>query len=68
MVGHKDDGKPIYRSVFASKQSELMPKLNEVLMCWENCITNDLSEEERDLLTSLLMKMKSRAGLYMEDR
>ena len=41
------------------KTLELMPKLNEVLMCWENCITNDLSEEERDLLTSLLMKMKS---------
>ena len=30
VVGHKDDGKPIYRSVFASKQSELMPKLNEL--------------------------------------
>ena len=30
VVGHKDDGKPIYRSVFASKQSELMLKLNEL--------------------------------------
>ena len=50
------------------KTLELMPKLNEVLMCWENCITHDLSEEERELLTALLMKMKSRAGLYMEDR
>ena len=27
VVGQKSDGKPIYRSVFAEKQSELMPKL-----------------------------------------
>jgi len=30
VVGHKEDGKPIYRSVFAEKQSELMPKLHEL--------------------------------------
>ena len=27
-VGHKSDGKPIYRSVLANTQSELLPKLN----------------------------------------
>ena len=30
VAGHKEDGKPIYRSVFADKQSELMPKLAEL--------------------------------------
>ena len=30
VVGHKEDGKPIYRSVFAEKQSDLMPKLHEL--------------------------------------
>ena len=30
VVGHKKDGAPIYRSVFADKQSELMPKLAEL--------------------------------------
>ena len=28
VVGHKSDRKPIYRSVFAKTQKELMPKLN----------------------------------------
>ena len=50
------------------KTLELMPQINEVLMCWEDCITHDLSDEERELITGLLMKMKARAGLYMEDR
>ena len=30
VVGRKNDGSAIYRSVFAEKQSELMPKLNEL--------------------------------------
>lgn len=30
VVGHKKNGTPIYRSVFAEKQSALMPKLNEL--------------------------------------
>ena len=28
VVGHKEDGKPIYRSVFAKTQKELMEKLH----------------------------------------
>ena len=32
VVGRKNDGSAIYRSVFAEKQSELMPKLNELKM------------------------------------
>ena len=30
VVGHKKDGSPIYRAVFAEKQSELMPKLHQL--------------------------------------
>lgn len=30
VVGHKENGNPIYRSVFAEKQGELMPKLAEL--------------------------------------
>lgn len=30
VVGHKQDGKPIYRSVFADKQTTLMPKLADL--------------------------------------
>lgn len=43
VVGHKDDGKPIYRSVFAKAQKELMDKLHDNLETYrdveltENC-------------------------------
>ena len=50
------------------KTLELLPQLNEILMRWENCITHDLTEDEKELLTSLLQKMSSRATRYMEDR
>lgn len=50
------------------KTLALLPQLSELLTRWEDCITHDLSEEEKDLLTSLLSKMKSRAACYMEDR
>ena len=50
------------------KTLELMPQISQVLMCWEDFIAEDITEEEKDLITALLMKMKARAGLYMEDR
>ena len=50
------------------KTLELLPRLNELLGCWENCITHDLTEEEKELLSTLLNKMKDRASRYMEDR
>ena len=50
------------------KTLEILPRINEMLMCWENCITHDLTEEEKELLSALLRKMSSRASGYMEDR
>ena len=50
------------------KTLDLLPQLNEILGCWEDCITHDLSDEEKELLTTLLSRMKSRAARYMEDR
>ena len=31
VIGHKDDGMPIYKSVFAKTQKELMPRLHETI-------------------------------------
>ena len=31
VIGHKDDGSPIYKSVFAKTQKELMPKLHSAI-------------------------------------
>ena len=30
VAGHRDDGKPIYKSVLAKTQKELIPKLNQL--------------------------------------
>lgn len=50
------------------KTLEILPKINEILMCWEQCITHDLTEAEKELITTLLSKMSKRAAWYMEDR
>jgi len=50
------------------KTLELLPEISKILLCWENCITQDLSDGEKECLSSLLSKMSSRASRYMEDR
>lgn len=50
------------------KTLELLPQIRDILKCWENCITSTLTEEEKQLLTSLLTRMKDRSATYMEDR
>lgn len=50
------------------KTLDLLPQITNMLMCWENCITHDLTEEEKELISSLLRKMSDRATRYMEDR
>ena len=48
------------------KTLALLPQISDILLRWEKCITQDLSEEEKECLSSLLSKMSSRAGRYME--
>ena len=50
------------------KTLEILPQINDMLMRWENCITQDLTEDEKELVSALLRKMSSRAAGYMEDR
>ena len=50
------------------KTLEILPRINDMLMCWENFITQDLTEDEKELVSALLRKMSSRAAGYMEDR
>ena len=50
------------------KALDLLPQIQSILTCWENCITGDLTEEEKDQISVLLAKMKVRAAAYMEDR
>ena len=50
------------------KALDLLPQIQSILTCWEECITRDLSEEEKDQISVLLARMKIRAAAYMEDR
>ena len=49
------------------KTLDLLPQITDMLMRWETCITKDLSDEEKELISSLLRKMSDRATRYMED-
>lgn len=42
VIGHKEDGTPIFKSVFAKTQKELMPKLHGAIDCYRDA---DLSEQ-----------------------
>jgi len=53
VVGHKSDRKPIYRSVFAKTQKELMPKLNTLK---EKYSSVELTEQSRITLEEWLDK------------
>ena len=50
------------------KALDLLPQIQSILTRWEDCITRDLTEEEKELVTMLLARMKVRASAYMEDR
>ena len=50
------------------KAIALLPQIQQILRSWEAAITEDLTQEELDVLSSLLMRMKTRSATYMEDR
>ena len=50
------------------KTMAVMGEIRGIMKCWEDCIGHDLNEEEKELLSGLLAKMKTRAAAYMEDR
>ena len=50
------------------KTLELLPELRKVLGGWSRYLTQDLTEEEKDCLSTLLSKMSHRASRYMEDK
>ena len=50
------------------KALDLLPQIQSILTCWEDCITRDLTEEEKELVTMRLARMKFRASAYMDDR
>ena len=55
-IGHKENGKPIYKSVFAKTQKELMPKLRKVIDDYKGV---ELTEEDATKIFSKLNSPES---------
>jgi len=50
------------------KALDLLPQISDILKRWESCITSELTDEEIELLSTLLARMKDKASRYMEER
>ena len=50
------------------KTLELLPEIRQILTQWEDCLTAEVSEEERQILTRLLGRMKDKATEWMDNR
>lgn len=49
------------------KAQEVLPQIRQTFRDWEALIAVDLSEEERQLLVTMLDKMKNQAANWMEE-
>lgn len=49
------------------KAQQLLPKLLELTAAWQDCLTQDLTGEERELLAQVLAKMRLRAKEQVEN-
>lgn len=49
------------------KTLELMPQIRQILGKWSKYLTQDLTEDEVELLSKILAAMKSRAAIWMEE-
>ena len=50
------------------KAREALPEIVRIFKVWESFVAQDLSEEERKCLVSMLEKMKARSADWMEKR
>ena len=50
------------------KTLDLLPEIRQILTQWEDCLTAEVSEEERQILSRLLGRMKDKATEWMDNR
>ena len=50
------------------KTKDAMPEIARIFKVWESFVAQDLSEEERKCLVTMLEKMKARSADWMEKR
>ena len=58
--------KRVMRLYPTEKALALLPQIHRMLGCWEDRLTEDLTEDEVRLLNELLAKMKAKASQWME--
>ena len=61
------DDKRAMRVYPTEKTLGILPQINAILYHWEDLLTQDLEEEEKDLLAKMLSKMKTRAAAWMDE-
>lgn len=58
--------KRVMRLYPTEKALELLPKINDIMNAWEECLTQGLTDDEQELLATLLARMKTKASAWME--
>ena len=59
--------KRIMQLVPTQKTLELLPQISQILVGLECCLTADMTEEEKNLLESLLSRTLAKASAWMEN-
>ena len=62
-----EDDKRVMRLYPTEKTLELLPQISQILVDLECCLTDGLSEEEKDLLEDLLSRMLAKASAWMDN-
>jgi len=58
--------KRVMRLYPTEKALALLPQIQKIMDDWENCLTQGLSEDEKEILVTLLERMKLRASAWMD--
>ena len=59
--------KRVMRLYPTEKTLELLPRIREIMHAWQQRLTQDLTEQEQELLAQMLRKVKMRAAEYLEE-
>ena len=59
--------KRVMRLYPTEKTLELLPRIREIMHAWQQRLTQDLTEQEQELLAQMLRKVKLRAAEYLEE-
>ena len=59
--------KRVLRLYPTEKTLALLPEIDRIMASWQDMLTQDLSDGEQVLLANMLLRMKARASVYMEE-